>query len=122
MPVHLLMQHKFLSWVNYYHSHNYWSFPCGSAGKESAYNVGDLGLIPGLERSPGEGKGYPFQYSGLENSMDHTVHGVTKRRTRRNSFHFPQLMPSSLITVLNVRMSGRVAGGWVTARGAPGPG
>ena len=44
-------------------------FPCGSAGKESAYNVGDLGLIPGLGRSPGEGKGYPLQYSGLENSM-----------------------------------------------------
>ena len=45
-------------------------FPCGSAGKESAYNVGDLGLIPGLGRSPGEGKGDPLQYSGLENSMD----------------------------------------------------
>ena len=44
-------------------------FPCGSAGKESPCNVGDLGLIPGLERSPGEGKGYPLQYSGLENSM-----------------------------------------------------
>ena len=45
-------------------------FPCGSAGKESICNVGDLGLIPGLERSPGEGKGYLFQYSGLENSMN----------------------------------------------------
>ena len=45
-------------------------FPCGSAGKESAYNAGDLGLIPGLGRSPGEGKGDPLQYSGLENSMD----------------------------------------------------
>ena len=44
-------------------------FPCGSAGKESPCNVADLGLIPGLERSPGEGKGYPLQYSGLENSM-----------------------------------------------------
>ena len=42
-------------------------FPCGSAGKESACNEGDLGLIPGLGRSPGEGKGYPLQYSGLEN-------------------------------------------------------
>ena len=51
-------------------------FPCGSAGKESACSVGDLGLIPGLGRSPGEGKGYPLQYSGLENSMDYTVHGV----------------------------------------------
>ena len=47
-----------------------WGFPCGSAGKESACNAGDLGSIPGLERSPGEAKGYPLQYSGLENSMD----------------------------------------------------
>ena len=46
------------------------SFPCGSAGKESVCNAGDLGLIPRLRRSPGEGKGYPLQYSGLENSMD----------------------------------------------------
>ena len=45
-------------------------FPCGSAGKESACNVGELGSIPGLGRSPGERKGYPLQYSGLENSMD----------------------------------------------------
>ena len=53
-------------------------FPCGSAGKESACNAGDLGSIPGLGRSPGEGKGYPLQYSGLENSMDSIVYGVTK--------------------------------------------
>ena len=45
-------------------------FPCGSAGKESACNAGDLGSIPRLERSPGEGKGYSLQYSGLENSME----------------------------------------------------
>ena len=44
-------------------------FPCGPAGKESARNAGDLGSIPGLERSPGEGKGYPLQYCGRENSM-----------------------------------------------------
>ena len=46
-------------------------FPCGSAGKESACSVGDLGLIPGLARSPGEGKGYPLKYCCLENSMDY---------------------------------------------------
>ena len=63
-------------------------FPCGSAGKESACNTGDQGSIPGLGRSPGEGKGYPLQYSGLENSMDSTVHGVTKSRTRLTNFHF----------------------------------
>ena len=51
-------------------------FCCGSAGKESTCNAGDLDLIPGLRISPGEGKGYPLQYSGLENSMDCIVHGV----------------------------------------------
>ena len=56
-------------------------FPCGSAGKESACSVGDLGSIPGLGRSPGEGKGYPLQYPGLENSMDCIVHGVAKSGT-----------------------------------------
>ena len=55
-------------------------FPGGSTGKESACTVGDLGLIPGLGRSPGEGKGYPLQCSGLENFMDCIVHGVTKSR------------------------------------------
>ena len=45
-------------------------FPGGSDGKESAYNAGDLDLIPGSGRSPGEGNGYPLQYSCLENSMD----------------------------------------------------
>ena len=49
-------------------------FPCGSAGEESACNAGDLDLIPGFGRSPGEGKGYLLQYSGLENSMDGIVH------------------------------------------------
>ena len=63
-------------------------FPCDSAGKESACNRGDLGSIPGLGRSPGAGKGYPLQYSGLENSMDCIVHGVAKSRTRLSSFHF----------------------------------
>ena len=62
-------------------------FPCGSALKESARNVGDLGSIPGLGRSPGEGKGDPLQYSGLENSTDCIVHGVTKSRTWLNDFH-----------------------------------
>ena len=62
--------------------------PCGSAGKESACNVGDLGLIPGLGRSPREGKDYPLQYSCLENSMDPTVHGVAKSQTRLSDFYF----------------------------------
>ena len=58
------------------------------AGKESACNVGDLGLNPGSGRSPGEGKGYPLQYFGLENSMDRIVHGVAKSQTRLSNFHF----------------------------------
>ena len=53
-------------------------FPWGSAGKESACNVGDLGSVLGLGRSPGEGKGCLLQYSGLENSMDCIVYGVAK--------------------------------------------
>ena len=61
--------------------------------KESACNVGDLGLIPGLGRSPGEGKGYPLQYSGLENSMDCIVHGVAKSQTWLNDFHFTSHTP-----------------------------
>ena len=49
--------------------------------KASAYNAGDPDSIPGLGRSPGEGKGYPLQYSGLDNSMDYIVHGVTRSQT-----------------------------------------
>ena len=48
----------------------------------------DLGSIPGLGRSPGEGTGYPLQYSGLENSIDCVVHGVAKSRTQLSDFHF----------------------------------
>ena len=61
-------------------------FPCGSAGKESAYNAGDLGSISGLGRSAGEGKGYSLQYSGLENSINSVVHGVAKSWTRLRDF------------------------------------
>ena len=66
-------------------------FPGGSEGKDSACNVGDLSSIPGLERSPGEGKGYSLQYSGLDNSMDHIVHGLTKCWTQPNDFHFQEV-------------------------------
>ena len=63
-------------------------FPGSSAGKESACSVGDLGSVPGLGISPREGKGYPLQYSGLENSMDCIVYRVTKSQTRLNDVHF----------------------------------
>ena len=62
-------------------------FPAGSARKESACNVGDLGSIPGLGRSPGEGNGYALKYPGLENCTDYVVHGVTKCWTRLSDFH-----------------------------------
>ena len=68
-------------------------FPGGSAGKESAFNVGDLGLIPGMGRPPGEVKGCPLQYSGLENSMDCIVHRIAKNWTQLSHFHF-HIQPS----------------------------
>ena len=64
-------------------------FPPGSGGKESTCNEGDLGLIPGLERSPGEGNSYPFQYSGLENSMDSIE--TAKSRLGLGNFQFQYL-------------------------------
>ena len=75
-------------------------FPGGSAGKESARNTGDLGSIPGLGRSRGGGKGYPLQYSGLENSMDCIVHGVSKSWTNSYSIVliFLFLLGSSLVS------------------------
>ena len=63
-------------------------FPNSLAGKESTCNAGDLDSIPGLGRPPGEGKGYPLQYSGLESPMDCIVHAVTKSWTQLSSFHF----------------------------------
>ena len=65
----------------------YLSFPCGSVGKESTCNAGDLGLTPGLGRSPGEGKGYPLQYPGLETILSCIDHGVTKSRTQQRLSH-----------------------------------
>ena len=62
--------------------------------KESSCNAGDLGLIPGLGRSPGVGRGYPLQYSDLENSTDFIVQGVAKSWTQLCTFHF-RLLSSS---------------------------
>ena len=81
-------------------------FPCGSAGKESACNVGDLGLIPGLGRFPGEGNSYPLQYSGLENCVDSLVHGVAKSWTRLSHYHsdifcvFPHIISLMFVSSL----------------------
>ena len=73
-----------ISSVNVHHC----SFPGGSTGKESSCNAGDPSLIPVSGRSPGEGNGYPLQYSGLENSMNCIVYGVTKSQTQLSDFHF----------------------------------
>ena len=75
-------------------------FPGGSEFKESACNLGDLGSIPGLGRSPGEGNSYPLQYSCLENSTDRgtwwaTVHRVTNSWTRLSDFHFTRVLTVS---------------------------
>ena len=63
-------------------------FLCGAAGQEFGCNAGDLGLIPGLGRFPGKGKGYSLQYSGLENFMNCIVHGVAKSQTWLSDFYF----------------------------------
>ena len=68
--------------------------PPGSAGKESTCNVGDLGLIPGLGRSPEEGKGYPLQHSDLENSMDSPWSHKGSDTTKQRSLHFNTIMCS----------------------------
>ena len=84
---------KFLGWKDHWRRDRqptpvFLGFPGGSAGKESACNVGDLGSVPGLGRSPGEGIGYPLQYSRLENPMDYIVHGVLKIWTQLSDFRF----------------------------------
>ena len=86
-------------------------FPGGSSGKETACNVGDLGLIPGLGRYHAEGKGDPLQYSGLENSKDCIVHGVAKSQAQLNDFHvqlseqcknkkYPMILTVELLNIL----------------------
>ena len=87
------------------HGFDPWSgdYPCGLAGKESTCNTGDLGSIPGLGRSPGEGKGYPLQYSGLENSKD--IHGVAKSWTWLSNFQsHPSLAVFIIKMIANVRI------------------
>ena len=78
LSVHILLKPCLENFGHYFAS---MGFPCSSAGKESTCKAGDLGSIPGLGRSPGEGSGYSLQYSGLENSMDCIVHAVAKSRT-----------------------------------------
>ena len=94
-PPSMQIEPRFDSWVRKIHWRRdrlptpvFLGFPCGSTDKESTCNAGDLGSTPGLGRSPGEGKGYPLQYSGLENSIDYVVHEVAKSWTQLSDFHF----------------------------------
>ena len=73
-------------------------FPDRSVGKEPIYNAGDTSSIPGLGRSPGEGKGYPLQYSSLENPMGCIVHGVTKSWGHKDTTEGLSLVPQSIAT------------------------
>ena len=75
-------------------------FPCGSAGKESACNVGELDSIPGLGRSPEEGNSHPFQHSGLENSMGCIVYGVVESQTWLSNFHLHYIEYIKISTLL----------------------
>ena len=82
--------------------------PGDSASKESFCNVGDLGSIPGLGRSSGEENSYPLQYSGLENSMDCLVLGVTKSQAQLSDFHFhcvPDAMKSTFVCIIHLMFS-----------------
>ena len=72
------MENMYISFFIFHLILYYMCFPCGSAVNEFVCNAGDLGSIPGLGRYPGEEKSYPLQYSGLENSVDCLVHGITK--------------------------------------------
>ena len=72
-------------------------FPGGSVGKESSCNAGDLGSIPELGRSPGEGNSYWLQYTGLENSMDCIVHGIANSQAGLSNFHFTFHVPKNAL-------------------------
>ena len=86
-----------ISVLSFHSSFSVMIFPGSSVGEQSACNAGDPCLIPGSGRSPGEGNGYPLQYSGLENSMDCIDHGVTKSQTRLRNFHFPVMIVVAFI-------------------------
>ena len=83
-------------------------FPDRSVGKESTRNARDLGSIPGLGRSPGDRKDYPFQYSVLGNSRDYIVHGVTKSWTQLSDFHFKDFPVAQVVKNLPAMEETRV--------------
>ena len=96
------------------------SFPGGSAGKESTCNAGDLGLIPGLERSPGEGNGYSLQYSGLENSMASIGIAGSRLGDFTFTFHFhtleKEMATHSSVLAWRIPGTGSLVGGCLWGR------
>ena len=102
----VMQETRFNSWVRKIHWRKdrlpipvFLDLPCGSVGKESACNVEDLGLFPGLGRSPGEGKGYTLQYSGLENSMDYSQWGHKESDTTEQlSLHLSKFYKFHIIS------------------------
>ena len=103
--VHRILQARVLELVAYTDS---------SDGQESACNAGDLGLIPGLGKSPGEGEGYPLQYSGLVNSMDCIVLKVTKSQMWLSHFHFAISFSRESSWLRNRTWVSRIAGRFFT--------
>ena len=84
LPINYLVHFNYFKYIfqNDGKRSNFYLAASSSASKESAFNPGDPGLISGLGRSPGEGNGYPLQYSDLENPMDCVAHGVAESQTR----------------------------------------
>ena len=103
---HCFYKDKNLSLENLDKYKHHLVFSGGSDGKESSCNAGNLGSIPRLRRSPGERNGYPLQDSGLENSTDCMVPGVTKSQTRLSDFHFTFTFKSLGDTVFHKRIHG----------------
>ena len=95
-------------------------FHCDSAGKESCCNMGDLGSIPGLGRSPGEGKGYPLQYSGLENSMDYIIHGVERVGHNWTTFTFTLNGLVVFPTFFSLSLNLAIRSSWSEPQSTPG--
>ena len=99
----IVQRHQFFSALPFLRSSSHNHSTDSSVGKESACNAGDPGLISGSERSPGEGNGYPLQYSGQENSMECIVHEVAKSRTRLSDFHSQPFVTTGKTTALTIR-------------------
>ena len=96
---------KSVNIIHHINTVNSWASLVAQLVKNLPEMRGDLGSIPGLGRSPGERKGYPLQYSGLENSIDCIVHGAAKSQTRLSNFHFNTLKDKNHMIINRCRKS-----------------